>query len=153
MMPITNPQLHQSNCAPSPASPAGIAPGRLIEHTVRKAFPDGRILEFRYRQQTGATIHGTYETIELIEAPTLDCTCTACDRDDAVACAACNSIVCGRRHAATCMLCGQIYCSHCLQGIVTQATRVIACHTCADDVTASRFTKVMKAVTNLVWGE
>ena len=150
MTPLANPQPPPGN--PNPAIPPIIAPGRVIEHTVRKAFPDGRVLEFSYRQQTCATIHGTYETTELIQSPTLDCSCSAADRDDAVACAVCSAIVCARRHAATCMICGRTCCSRCLQGVSPPTGRAIACRPCANDLTASRVRKLARAVKHLVWG-
>ena len=135
-----------------PANP--MAPSREIHEVVRRALRDGRVLEWVYELKTHAALDFMYCTNVLVEAPTLDDGCVGRDPDDVVECHGCGRTACAHNdHGATCSgPCALTYCAGCLKPIVLHGARLLACETCADELTAGFVKKSVKAISRMIWG-
>ncbi len=146
---LPNPRPHQN---PPNQVPGTLAPAREIYKVARKCLADGRCLEFVWHVDTQATPEGTYRTLDLVQAPALDCPCTPFGPEDVVSCSKCMAAVCVQRHSFTCMHCGRVFCSACLVGIELEGMEVVTCKDCAEQLTASWSRKILKSLKGLFWG-
>ena len=129
-----------------------LAPAREILRVVRKPIPDGRVLEFLYRQATRVGPDRVYKTWELVQPVTGDCGCSMWSPEQATWCAACFRIVDTQYHAATCQRCGLTFGSCCLVGVLVSGVRAVVCRSCKDELSAGLLRKAWTGARTIIWG-
>lgn len=116
-----------------PAPPPAVMPGRVIQETVRRSFPSGRVVTFTRREETVMDQTGTLRTSIVNEtSPPLDDGLVPRDINDIAECSYCSRLVVASLHAVLCQdECKKVICQECIDQKYSDSIGQYVCRKCA----------------------